>query len=125
MDYYAASVRFVCVYIMEAHASDEWPIGDKVCVKQHRTQEDRITAAKEFVQKYDYRVPMLVDVMTNEFNNKFAAWPERWWLVHRGKLVHVGAPSTEFGYDRKLISTKLDELLRPTAAPQEPALSVD
>jgi len=114
MDQYAASARFMCVYIMEAHAADEWPIGTtKVCVKQHCTQEDRIKAAKDFIENYNYRVPVLLDVMTNEFNSKFAAWPERWWIVHHGKMVHIGVPSTEFGYDRSLISQKLDELLEP------------
>jgi len=112
MDQYAATARFMCVYQSEAHASDEWPIGTKVCVKQHCTLEDRIKAAKEFISTYNYRVSVLLDTMTNEFNGKFAAWPERWWLVRNGKLMHVGEPSSEFGYNRSLISQKLDEVLK-------------
>lgn len=31
---YAAKADFLCVYIAEAHAVDEWPMGEAVTLKQ-------------------------------------------------------------------------------------------
>lgn len=36
----------VLVYIAEAHASDEWPLGRHVRIRQHRALEDRVAAAE-------------------------------------------------------------------------------
>ena len=46
-DEYSARVQFACVYVMEAHASDTWPLGiSRSTVKQHRTLDERIAAAR-------------------------------------------------------------------------------
>ena len=37
----------VCVYVVEAHARDEWPLGLKrSVVAQHKTLDDRIQAKR-------------------------------------------------------------------------------
>ena len=39
----ATGVRFVLVYIAEAHASDEWPVGSKMSTgTQHASLEERM-----------------------------------------------------------------------------------
>ena len=39
---YAGHCNFLAVYIREAHASDEWPLGSHVCLTQHQTLADRL-----------------------------------------------------------------------------------
>ena len=43
-------VDFYMIQIREAHASDVWPIGNIIDVKEHRTLSDHLVAAKEMVK---------------------------------------------------------------------------
>jgi len=83
---------FLTVYILEAHAVDEWPLGNEVQIKQHQTLEERISAAKRFITHYDFTVPLVVDSIDNSFNNVFAAWPERFYIINEGKLAYIAHP---------------------------------
>ncbi len=86
-DYSHMGFEFVVVYILEAHAEDEWPInssrhhpnGKVVRVTQHKTMEERFAAAREFNEVYGISKysRLLVDTMDNAFNEQFAAWPFR------------------------------------------------
>ena len=47
LEAFASQVRFVLVYVMEAHAKDQWPLGvERSVVAQHKTTEERIQAAR-------------------------------------------------------------------------------
>lgn len=47
---YHRSVSFLFVYILEAHAADEWPIKElEQEIPQHRSVQDRIKCANDFV----------------------------------------------------------------------------
>jgi len=98
---YGAVAHFLCVYIAEAHAVDEWPLGKIVCLKQPKTMEERLRVAREFKEKYDLRLPLLVDKMDNNFDAKYASWPERFYVIENGRMELIGMPTTEFGYDRE------------------------
>lgn len=86
---------FMTVYIREAHANDEWPLGDKFSWRQHRTLEERTELAKLFKQNMDYKLPMYVDLMENTFERVFAAWPERYYIVLNGKVMYKSMPREE------------------------------
>jgi len=103
--------NFLTVYISEAHAQDEWPLGKKVCLNQHKTLEERISTAKSFQSDYKYDIPILVDQMDNNFDQKYASWPERFYILEDGKIALIGEPSLEFGYNRLDISDWLQHLL--------------
>ncbi len=93
---------FVFVYILEAHATDEWFItGNPVTVAQHKTLSERIIAAKRL---YDMRVPFLVtvDKMSNHGCVKYAAWPERIYVILDGEIQMIG--------DRRPGNLPLDQL---------------
>ena len=55
---YANRIQFLFLYILEAHASDEWPIssgryvpgGEAIVIKQHKTIEQRLAACQKFVE---------------------------------------------------------------------------
>lgn len=86
-------VDFVFVYILEAHADDEWKLGNQVRINQHKSIKDRVQAARKFQDENGIKIPMLVDTMDNAFNKEFAAWPTRFYVVYNGELVYVEGSS--------------------------------
>jgi len=101
------------VYIAEAHANDVWPLGKHVDLPSHRTFDDRQNAAMILVNKFGCKVPILLDTMLDEFDQKFAVWPERYYIVKSETMAHVFYPTTEFGFDH----AQMEELLRNFAEP--------
>jgi len=84
----------VAVYITEAHASDEWPVGPSISFcRQPQSLEERCELAQKFVNTRHYRVPMLVDTIENNFQQAFAAWPFRYFIIKDNKIVHKAEPS--------------------------------
>jgi len=106
---YANVARFIAVYLAEAHAMDEWPIGDRTCVTAHKTIEERADAARQFTKDYNFEVTTYLDTMINNFDFLFGAWPERFFIISAEKQVLVaGQPNNEFGYDRQEIENALN-----------------
>jgi len=103
-------VDFLFVYISEAHACDEWPLGDHVVTKKHVTIQDRIKAAQEFLTKTNFPFPTYCDNIDDKFNELYAAWPERYYILQRGFVSLVGMP-TERGYDRNEMKVALESHL--------------
>jgi hypothetical protein len=91
-------VDFLAVYILEAHACDEWPINNKIKIPQHQSLADRIKAANDFKTTYAVKVPLVVDSMKDQFVNTFAAWPERYYLIKDRKIAVIGHPGP-MGYN--------------------------
>lgn len=99
---YADRARFLTVYIKEAHPEDEWQMDsnekEDVCYPQPRTLEQRVAIANDFVKRFHYDVPILVDDMENAANETYAGWPERFYVVDEsGKIVFKGKPGP-FGF---------------------------
>jgi len=89
----------VTVYIEEAHAIDEWPMGDgakgsefKAIVQPH-TISERAEAAKLLVTELGYEVPLVVDNMENEVRIKYACWPLRFYVIDEEKIWYKAQPS--------------------------------
>lgn len=93
------------VYVKEAHASDEWKLGNIVSIPQHKTILDRISAARKLVDDYNFEIdggPVVCDSMENELNALYAIWPERYIVVDKdSKITHISQPDSEFGYDHR------------------------
>lgn len=90
---------FLTVYILEAHAIDEWPVGDGYGklkgFKQPQTIEERLRIAKEFVGDFTYDVPMVADSMLNLFDSHFACWPVRYYILWKGRVYYKAQPNAE------------------------------
>lgn len=53
---------------------------------------------------------MVVDTITNEFSETFAAWPIRFYLIEKGRtLVYKAQPDHKMTYDS--IPPALDKIL--------------
>jgi len=105
---FANKVNFLLVYISEAHANDEWPLGKHIDIPAHKTISDRQQAAKMLLDR-GCKIPILLDSMNNAFDYAFAVWPERYYIVKSGKMEHVFYPQSEFGFDHAEMLKKLNE----------------
>ena len=97
-------IQFLFVYVMEAHASDEWPLGNqRSCFEQHKTIEARMEAAKHYravrmnagLCATDVNIlaasqaPFVCDSMQNSFYETFGAWPEGHILINTNHQLVV------------------------------------
>ncbi|CAG8468681.1 24167_t:CDS:2 [Racocetra persica] len=110
-DRYRTRVDFYMIQIREAHASDVWPIGNIVDVKEHKTLADRLAAADEMVKATKLKIPVLADTMDNTFLKLYCPWPFRFFVVVDGILKLVGMPK-EARYDTTDLVKCLDTLLK-------------
>lgn len=91
---YAGRVDFAFVYITEAHAKDEWPIGSVYSSNnQPVTLEERLALAGKLLGKY--KIPTFVDTMDNGFEAQYASWPLRFFMLKAGKVQWVSEPNPE------------------------------
>lgn len=91
----AACANFLFIYIQEAHALDEWPVGATVSTRrQHQTLAERLAAAAELQDQIG--LPMLIDAMDNNFQQSFAAWPFRYYVVSQGSLILKAQPAPSY-----------------------------
>lgn len=97
------AIIFSLIYIAEAHATDEWPIGELPAglteLRQHVSIEDRRQAAAQLLEEYKDvihpRMDIKLDELTNEFNRCYSSWPFRVWIVDNGKIVFKGLPTED------------------------------
>ena len=101
------------MYILEAHAADEWPIRElEQDILQHKTVEDRLVAARNFTELYSFHssVDVVVDNEDNVFIDQYPSWPFRYWGFKDGR---VGVKNMPEGPDGDSVSlTSLTEWLR-------------
>src|SRR6266542_1529236 len=107
---YKSKADFCMIQIREAHASDVWPIGNIVEIKEHCTLEERLEAANKMIQGTDLKIPVLADTMDNNFLELYSPWPFRFFVIVDGILKLVGMPK-EARYDTTDLVECLDALL--------------
>jgi len=99
----------IAIYICEAHASDEWPVGPSISAcKQPQSLPERLEIANQFNRIRSVKVPMLVDTIHNHFQTAFAAWPFRYYVIKDGHVAFKAEPRpVSLAYD----VTDLDSVL--------------
>jgi len=86
---FGAKISYLTVYILEAHASDTWPMGFDVEYKQTYTNEDRIKVANDFINNNHFEHPIRIDpAPENAFNSVFAAWPLRFYVITEDSVLN-------------------------------------
>ena len=108
---YNSQIDFYMIQIREAHASDVWPIGNVVSVKEHRTLDERLAAAREMVKATRLEIPVFADTMDDVFLKLYKPWPFRFFVIVDGILRLVGMPK-EARYDTTDLVECLDTLLK-------------
>jgi len=107
---YKEKAQFLAVYITEAHAKDEWPVGKTTSFcDQPKCIEDRLSLASTLQQSLELPFPVLVDTMSNQFEHQFAAWPFRFYVLADGEVRFIAQPDPSlYAYD----VTKLEDWLK-------------
>jgi len=105
---YKNKADFITIYLCEAHAVNQWPLGRFVVVEQHKAIKDRKEVATAFVEKTGYKIKMYVDSMENTFMNTFWAHPERFFIIDDGKLMLKAQPTDDGYYIFEDINSYLD-----------------
>jgi len=92
---YKDCVNFLTIYIKEAHTRDEWPLGNDFCWKNPKNMEERMAMAHKFREGMEYQLPLAVDAYDDPFNDYFSSWPERYFIIHQGKLAYKAMPVSD------------------------------
>jgi hypothetical protein len=92
---YKEHVEFFVVYIREAHPDDGWRVPENLKARIHyrepRTDEERTEVASVCQLKLDLKIPMLIDSMDNQAEEKYIALPMRQFLVGKdGRIAYTG-----------------------------------
>ena len=109
---YNQQVKFIKVYIREAHPVDGWWFGkglskyimrlfsSKVSMDLYDpvTVEERRTAAGECERSLQYGVKTYVDEIDDRVNKAYAAWPTRLYLINKAGLVEYAGGPGPFGF---------------------------
>jgi len=99
------------VYIKEAHPTDEWQMTanekEDVCYPQPRSSAQRAAIARDFVKRFGWTLPVLVDPIANPANELYAGWPERLYILdEQGRIAHKGGTGP-FHFDPEEAATWL------------------
>ena len=121
---YRDRADFFTVYIREAHPTDEWqmPANERedVCYPQPRTLAQRVRIANDFVERFRYRIPLVVDPMENPADRIYAGWPERFYIVDESGAIAFKGKTGPFGYHPEEVEAWLAQRFgerRASAAP--------
>lgn len=92
---YQSSVNFLCVYIKEAHTTDGIQsysnLQDGIIYDQPTTEDERAAIAGVCMLRYNFSFPMVLDNMTDEAESKYAALPERLYVLDElGRIAYKG-----------------------------------
>ena len=110
---YHEKIKFVIIYIREAHPKDGWVInGEKIQYDDPKTYEERCRVAKECGQAMKYGIRMYVDKMDDKTMIAYAAHPERLYLIGSdGKVAYQGGLGPS-GFKVDELKSAIDELLK-------------
>src|SRR5712692_5869581 len=99
---YGDQATFLAVYIKEAHPTDEWQMEtnekEDVCYAQPRSMEQRVAIANDFVTRFQFPIPLLVDGMDNAADAVYAGWPERLYVIDESGTIVYKGKTGPFGY---------------------------
>ncbi len=88
---FAESVNFLCVYIKEAHPVDgnhsPHNVTDGILYKAPETANDRAEIAAACMLRYNFTFPMVLDDMSDQVEDDYAAMPERLYVLNRSGRV--------------------------------------
>lgn len=85
-------INLVIIYVSEAHASDGWALSNTYSIPQHKNIEERIQAAKIYMEckNLNMKNRMFVDQFElPNFERTYSAWPERGFVFENGKISYI------------------------------------
>ncbi len=100
---YKDQVRFYIVYIREAHPHDGWRVPsnliESIIYLEPTTDDERTEVASACQIALDLGMPMLIDSIDNDIDEKYVGLPMRLFLVDaKGQIAYAGDKGP-FGWD--------------------------
>ena len=116
-DTYKTDIAFFLIYIREAHPSDGWQtpqnLYDDVIFSAPESEDERAEIAGVCRVAQDIRLPMLLDGIDNDIENKYVSAPIRLFVIDpEGKITFNGAPGPQ-GFDPDKWETALKAQIAP------------
>jgi hypothetical protein len=100
---YRDRVDFYLVYIQEAHPTDGWltlsNIEQEVLYAQPKTADERAAIAGICMLDLGFNMPMLLDNMDDEVDRKYAALPERLYVLDKDGIIAYRGVMGSRGFD--------------------------
>lgn len=115
LDTYGDRTHFFMVYIREAHPQNGWQVPnnliENILYTEPTTDDERAEVASSCQIGLDIRMPMLLDSIDNDIDNKYVGLPMRQFLVDaEGKIAYAGAKGP-FGWDDVAFEEALKKVL--------------
>lgn len=125
---HAGSVSLHHVYILEAHADDEWKdpdnATDQICFRKPTTLEQRIAIARSFAMDSGIETDrVVVDSMANSVELAYEARPEKLLIVQDGRIVFKSGIGP-YQYSAQKLAAFLDQELSSTGSSSSSASSI-
>ena len=95
-------INFILIQINEAH-STKWPTGLTNTPEPQKNFEDRVKRANDFVKEDKCPFTVLIDDWSNTFENKFRAWPDKYYCV--GKDMQI-VETSQYGEKKDALINK-------------------
>lgn len=100
---YKDKIQFFVVYIREAHPDDGWRVPENlekdIHFREPRSDAERTAVATVCQINLDLKMPMLIDSIDNDIEEKYISIPMRLYLVGAdGKILYAGERGP-FGFD--------------------------
>jgi len=114
-DTYRDRVEFFLIYIREAHPANGWQVPNNliedVIYDEPTTDEERAEVASACQIALDIEMPMLVDRIDNDVEEKYVGLPMRQFLIDPdGRIAYAGAKGP-FGWDDEAFEEALKAIL--------------
>lgn len=112
---YKDRVEFFLIYIREAHPANGWQVPnnliENVIYEEPTTDEERTDVASACQIALDIEMPMLVDRIDNDVEEKYVGLPMRQFLIDaEGRVVYAGDKGP-FGWNDEAFEEALQGLL--------------
>lgn len=111
----------ITIYIKEAHACDQWKLGNRINIKQHQTSEDRVDATRLMMKEMNFRIPTIVDSIENGYEEAFAVWPEKFVIMNNNGIVEYQSKPETYGHSPTKFRELIELYLSRTNPPSDKA----
>ena len=112
---YKNQVQFYIVYIREAHPHDGWRVPNNLIENinyyEPTTDEERTEVASACQIGLDLQMPMLVDSIDNDVDNKYVGLPMRMFLVDTDGKIAFAGDKGPFGWDDDAFEETLKKVI--------------
>jgi tetratricopeptide (TPR) repeat protein len=112
---YGRHVRFLLVYIREAHATDQWGTGrntrEDISLPPATTMAEKEEHAATCSRKLHLPFPAVVDNMDGAVESAYNAWPSRAYIVGKDGRILYSTRLTELDFD----PARMESVLRRVA----------